>query len=384
MDDVFLEPVERCYSLKAMEAAELLPILQGRSACVPGGRDYEGRSLVVIPVPTETQPWSKEHLEDTLRYFQAIYRCVIESKGVRQRGPGVCHRVKKCVIVVKRCHRGKRCVIVVKRCVIGVKRCHRDERCVKGASGCIIEDKVCVRGGKVCVKGGKVCVSVLKRDRGDSERPRVCRRGPGVCQRGPRDASEEVKGVSEGTTCVLDRVRGVSERARGVSEEARGIRGGNRCVIGGKRCHRGDKWVKGAIGCVRGGKRCVIVVKGGFSGGKSPDTRRNGLAVIVDAQRGAWRLARACIRQVMATLASDAPSILVLRPDAFWDKQRVDNCARMHRDGEPGLLGHVVSLPYHSVPWSEYPPGDWRLESGHDGRDLKYPPSLLFPRHWST
>ena len=70
----------------------------------------------------------------------------------------------------------------------------------------------------------------------------------------------------------------------------------------------------------------------------SPDTRRNGLAVILDAQRSAWRMARACIRQVGVTLGADAAAIIVLRPEAFWDKQRVDNCARTQKEGEVSVL----------------------------------------------
>lgn len=40
------------------------------------------------------------------------------------------------------------------------------------------------------------------------------------------------------------------------------------------------------------------------------------------------------MRQVGASLGPDLASLLVLRPDAFWDKQRVDACARAQRQGE--------------------------------------------------
>lgn len=33
-------------------------------------------------------------------------------------------------------------------------------------------------------------------------------------------------------------------------------------------------------------------------------------------------------------LGADAAAIIVLRPEAFWDKQRVDNCARTQKEGE--------------------------------------------------
>lgn len=66
----------------------------------------------------------------------------------------------------------------------------------------------------------------------------------------------------------------------------------------------------------------------------SPQTRCNGLAVVVDATRSAWRMTRACIRQVSVVLGADAAAIIVLRPDAFWDKQRMDSCARTQKEGE--------------------------------------------------
>ena len=66
----------------------------------------------------------------------------------------------------------------------------------------------------------------------------------------------------------------------------------------------------------------------------SPETRRNGLAVVLDATRSSWRTARACMRQVGVTMGADAAALIVLRPEAFWDKQRVDNCTRTQKEGE--------------------------------------------------
>jgi hypothetical protein len=33
-------------------------------------------------------------------------------------------------------------------------------------------------------------------------------------------------------------------------------------------------------------------------------------------------------------MGADAAAIIVLRPEAFWDKQRVDNCTRTQKEGE--------------------------------------------------
>ena len=57
-----------------MEAAGILGALQTRLATVPGGRDVEGRPLVLVSVPAETQSWDKDHLDAVLRYFLFIFR----------------------------------------------------------------------------------------------------------------------------------------------------------------------------------------------------------------------------------------------------------------------------------------------------------------------
>ncbi|CAG9864550.1 unnamed protein product [Phyllotreta striolata] len=65
----------------------------------------------------------------------------------------------------------------------------------------------------------------------------------------------------------------------------------------------------------------------------SKTSRSRGLTVIVDARKGPWKVARSCIRQAIDAFSPEEPAeILVLRPDAFWDKQRVDNCASASND----------------------------------------------------
>ncbi|XP_048515729.1 titin isoform X3 [Athalia rosae] len=66
----------------------------------------------------------------------------------------------------------------------------------------------------------------------------------------------------------------------------------------------------------------------------SEETKSNGFTILVDAQREAWRVARACIRQTSSSCGSAAVSVIVLRPDGFWDKH-VDNCTKSHKEGEP-------------------------------------------------
>lgn len=68
----------------------------------------------------------------------------------------------------------------------------------------------------------------------------------------------------------------------------------------------------------------------------SEETKKAGLVLIVDARRGAWRVARSCIRLSMLLFGSSAASVIVLRPDGFWDK-RVDSCTKSHKEGEVGI-----------------------------------------------
>lgn len=55
----------------------------------------------------------------------------------------------------------------------------------------------------------------------------------------------------------------------------------------------------------------------------------------MDARRGAWRVARSCMRLSTILLGTSAASVIVVRPDGFWDK-RVDSCTKSHKEGEVG------------------------------------------------
>uniref|UniRef100_A0A182QBH8 SESTD1-like spectrin repeats region domain-containing protein n=1 Tax=Anopheles farauti TaxID=69004 RepID=A0A182QBH8_9DIPT len=85
----------------------------------------------------------------------------------------------------------------------------------------------------------------------------------------------------------------------------------------------------------------------------SPETVGGGLAVILDAQKCTWRSARQYIRHVQQLLADPMDSFLVIRPDAFWDKNRVENCARQHRKGEPTIISKSRLVKYFDT--SELP-----------------------------
>lgn len=65
----------------------------------------------------------------------------------------------------------------------------------------------------------------------------------------------------------------------------------------------------------------------------SPETRRNGITVLLDARRCPWRTARGAIRTTGLTIGADLGRLIVLRPEAFWDNQKVD-CTKVHKDGE--------------------------------------------------
>lgn len=80
-----------------------------------------------------------------------------------------------------------------------------------------------------------------------------------------------------------------------------------------------------------------VVTFSAFSSFGSDETKRKGLTVIVDAQKGPWRVAKSCIRQVTEAMSPPVlAKLLILRPEAFWDKQRVENCTTVQTEGEVG------------------------------------------------
>lgn len=71
----------------------------------------------------------------------------------------------------------------------------------------------------------------------------------------------------------------------------------------------------------------------------STTTRSRGLTAIVDARKGPWKVARSTIRQVNAVfLTNELAQLIVLRPDAFWDKQRVENCTSFQTDSQVSTI----------------------------------------------
>ncbi|XP_071560873.1 uncharacterized protein [Temnothorax nylanderi] len=66
----------------------------------------------------------------------------------------------------------------------------------------------------------------------------------------------------------------------------------------------------------------------------SEETKENGLVLVVDARRSAWRVTRSCIRLSTNLIGSKVICVIVIRPDGFWDK-RVDSCTKSHKEGEP-------------------------------------------------
>lgn len=67
-------------------------------------------------------------------------------------------------------------------------------------------------------------------------------------------------------------------------------------------------------------------------------SRVPGLAIIVDTQKCSARMARCTVRYV-ETIVGDPDEcspivILVVRPDAFWDNQLVENCTKSYKKDE--------------------------------------------------
>ncbi|KAK4877376.1 hypothetical protein RN001_009882 [Aquatica leii] len=67
----------------------------------------------------------------------------------------------------------------------------------------------------------------------------------------------------------------------------------------------------------------------------SNESRTRGVTVLLDTRKGHWKTARSYIRQVTTSLtAKELAQLVVVRPDAFWDKQRVENCTSVQKDSQ--------------------------------------------------
>lgn len=65
----------------------------------------------------------------------------------------------------------------------------------------------------------------------------------------------------------------------------------------------------------------------------STDTRKLGLCIIVNAQKTNWRTTRVVLHLVSEIFRTELTNIIVLRPEAFWDKQKVEHCAKIKQNG---------------------------------------------------
>lgn len=65
--------------------------------------------------------------------------------------------------------------------------------------------------------------------------------------------------------------------------------------------------------------------------GYSKETLRNGLDVVIDAQNCSWRNARNAIQIVSDAVHGRDVKLYAVRAEVFWDKQRVDNCAKVQK-----------------------------------------------------
>lgn len=63
----------------------------------------------------------------------------------------------------------------------------------------------------------------------------------------------------------------------------------------------------------------------------SDDTLKNGLNAIVDAQKCGSRSAKLTAEFVAEILGDKLKKLYIVRPDGFWDKQRLENCTKSQK-----------------------------------------------------
>lgn len=66
----------------------------------------------------------------------------------------------------------------------------------------------------------------------------------------------------------------------------------------------------------------------------SDETLKDGIDAIIDAQKCNWRSVKSIVDVVTNSLDIKLRKLYVVRPDGFWDKQRLENCAKTqkHKD----------------------------------------------------
>ncbi|GAB0100258.1 SEC14 domain and spectrin repeat-containing protein 1 [Sergentomyia squamirostris] len=84
----------------------------------------------------------------------------------------------------------------------------------------------------------------------------------------------------------------------------------------------------------------------------SDETKNCGFTVIVEAQKCSWRLAKMHMRAT-SLIGTNLACLIVIRPDAFWDKQRVENCTKTNKAGEPIIISKSRLSKYFDM--SELP-----------------------------
>lgn len=85
----------------------------------------------------------------------------------------------------------------------------------------------------------------------------------------------------------------------------------------------------------------------------SHETLNNGLVLLIDAQKSSHRLTNTWIEHVQSIVDPDYLKLmLVIRPDAFWDKQRMDNyCTKPQKKGEVSSVWQFLSFYLSKSVW---------------------------------
>lgn len=78
----------------------------------------------------------------------------------------------------------------------------------------------------------------------------------------------------------------------------------------------------------------------------SNETLVTGLTLLIDGQKSSWRLTKSWLAHVKSLIDVDyLKNIIIVRSDAFWDKQRVESCTKAQKLGE---VSHINSLTIES------------------------------------
>lgn len=84
----------------------------------------------------------------------------------------------------------------------------------------------------------------------------------------------------------------------------------------------------------------------------SEETLKDGLDAIVDGQRCGWRTTKTTVESVTTILGDKLRKLYIVRPDGFWDKQRLENCTKAQKNKDVCRFISICNILVYDILYS--------------------------------